>query len=75
MEASFLSDSSFVLQLALATLEHAQICAVLMYFRTPPSSDSYIAHISFLFVLQLRTGNDLRDQADLASTRLVTTGS
>jgi hypothetical protein len=29
----------------------------------------------FLFVLRLRTGNDLRDQADLASARSVTTGS
>jgi hypothetical protein len=28
-----------------------------------------------LFVLRLRTGNDLRDQADLASVRSVTTGS
>jgi hypothetical protein len=28
-----------------------------------------------LFVLRLRTGNDLRDQADLASARSVTTGS
>jgi hypothetical protein len=29
----------------------------------------------FLFVLQLHIGNDLRDQADLASARSVTTGS
>jgi hypothetical protein len=28
-----------------------------------------------LFVLRLRTGNDLCDQADLASARSVTTGS
>lgn len=44
-------------------------------FRTPPSRDNQIARILFLFVLRLRTGNDLRDQADLASTRSVTTGS
>jgi hypothetical protein len=30
------------------------------------SSDIKIARIFFLFVLRLRTGNDLRDQADLA---------
>ena len=36
---------------------------------------SQIARIFFLFVLRLWTGNDLRDQADLASTRSVTTGS
>ena len=35
----FNSDSSFVLHLALATPEHAQISAVLVYCRTPPSSD------------------------------------
>jgi hypothetical protein len=46
-----------------------------VWFRTPPSSDIVIARIFFLFVLRLRTGNDLRDQADLASTRSVTTGS
>jgi hypothetical protein len=39
------------------------------------SSDIKIARIFFLFVLRLRTGNDLRDQADLASARLVTIGS
>ena len=39
------------------------------------SSDIKIARIFFLFVLRLRTGNDLRDQADLASARLLTTES
>jgi hypothetical protein len=39
------------------------------------SSDIKIARIFFLFVLRLRTGNDLRDQADLASARSVTIGS
>jgi hypothetical protein len=39
------------------------------------SSDIKIARIFFLFVLQLRTGNDLRDQAGLASARSVTIGS
>ena len=39
------------------------------------SSDIKIARIFFLFVLRLRTGNDLRDQPDLASARSVTTGS
>jgi hypothetical protein len=38
------------------------------------SSDIKIARIFFLFV-RLRTGNDLRDQADLASARSVTIGS
>jgi hypothetical protein len=40
--------------------------------QTPPSSDIKIAHLRFLFVLRLRTGIDLRDQADLAPARLVT---
>jgi len=35
----FNSDLSFVLHLALATPEHVQISAVLVYCRTPPSSD------------------------------------
>jgi hypothetical protein len=39
------------------------------------SSDIKIARIFFLFVLRLRTGNDLRDQANLASARSVTIGS
>ena len=59
----FNSDSSFVLHLALALAN--QGCP--RVFRTPPSSDNQIARIFFLIILQLRTGNDLRDQADLAS--------
>ncbi len=39
------------------------------------SSDIKSALIFFLFVLQVRTGNDPRDQADLASARSVTIGS
>jgi aromatic ring hydroxylase len=39
------------------------------------SSDIKISRIFFLFVLRLRTANDLRDQADLASARSVTIGS
>jgi hypothetical protein len=39
------------------------------------SSDIKIARIFFLFVLRLRTGNDLRDQTDLAAARSVTIGS
>jgi hypothetical protein len=46
-----------------------------LWFRTPPSSDIKIAHLKFLFFLRLPTGIDLRDQADLAPTRLVTIGS
>jgi hypothetical protein len=46
-----------------------------LWFRTPPSSDTKIAHLKFLFVLRLRTGIDLRDQADLAPARSVTIGS
>jgi hypothetical protein len=47
----------------------------LVYFQTPPSSDIKIARLRFLFVLRLRTGIDLRDQADIAPARLVTIGS
>jgi hypothetical protein len=43
-----------------------------LWFRTPPSSDIKIARLRFLFILRLRTGIDLRDQADLASARSVT---
>jgi hypothetical protein len=63
---------SFVLHLALATPEHAQIRAVLCEFRTPLSSDIKIARLGFLFVIRLRTGIDLRDQADLVPARSVT---
>jgi hypothetical protein len=65
----------FCFTLALATLEHAQICAVFVYSELHPRVIESIARIFFLFVLRLRTGNDLRDQADLASARSVTTGS
>ena len=34
-----------------------------------------VARFNFLFVLRLRAGNDLRDQADLAPARSVTIGS
>jgi hypothetical protein len=71
--ASFVFEFCFTL--ALATLEHAQICAVFVYSELHPRVIDSIARIFFLFVLRLRTGNDLRDQADLASARSVTTGS
>jgi hypothetical protein len=47
----------------------------LRVFRTPPSSNRLDCSHLFLFVLRLCTGNDLRDQADLASARSVTIGS
>jgi hypothetical protein len=47
----------------------------LRVFRTPPSSNRLDCSHLFLFVLRLRTGNDPRDQADLASARSVTTRS
>jgi hypothetical protein len=59
--------------LALATLEHAQISGVFVYLELHPRVIDYIARIFFLFVLRLRTGNNLRHQADLASARSVTT--
>ena len=71
----FNSDLSFVLHLALATLEHAQISAILVYSELHLRVIIKLLAFFFLFVLRLRTGNDLRDQADLASTRSVTTGS
>jgi hypothetical protein len=40
--------------------------------QTPPSSDIKITRLKFLFVLRLGAGIDLRDQADLAPTRLLT---
>jgi hypothetical protein len=46
-----------------------------LWFRTPPSSDIKNARLRFLFVLRLRTGIDLCDQADLAPARSVTIGS
>jgi hypothetical protein len=46
-----------------------------LWFKTPPSSDIKIARLRFLFVFRLRTGIDLRDQADLVPARSVTIGS
>jgi hypothetical protein len=46
-----------------------------LWFRTPPSSDIKIARLKFLFILQLRTRIVIRDQADVASTRSVSTRS
>jgi hypothetical protein len=43
-----------------------------LWFRTPLSSDPKIARLRFLFILRLRTGIDLRDEADLAPARSVT---
>jgi hypothetical protein len=57
--------------LALATTEQPPSCRRRV-IQTPPSSDSKIARIFFLFVLRLRTGIDLRNQADLTPARLVT---
>ena len=71
----FNSDLSFVLHLVLATLEHAQISAVLVYSELHLRELIRLLASFFLFVLRLQTGNDLRDQADLASTRSVTIGS
>ena len=71
----FNSDLSFVLNLAFSYSGTRANQRCPRVFRTPPSSDNQIARIFFLFVLRLRTGNDLLDQADLASTRSVTTGS
>jgi hypothetical protein len=67
------SNLSLISMLALATTEqppsrHRRV------IQTPPSSDIKIARLRFLFVLRLRTRNDLRDQADLASARLLTIG-
>jgi hypothetical protein len=60
--------------LALATTEQPPSCRRRV-IQTPPLSDIKIARLKFLFVLRLRTGIDLRDQADLAPARLVTIGS
>jgi hypothetical protein len=60
--------------LALATTEQPPSCRRRV-IQTPPSSDIKIARLRFLFVLRLRTGVDLRDQADLAPARSVTIGS
>jgi hypothetical protein len=60
--------------LALATTEQPPSCRR-REIQTPPSSDIKIARLRFLSVLRLRTGIDLRDQADLAPARSVTIGS
>jgi hypothetical protein len=66
--------SSFVLDLALATQNtHKYVLSSVIQNST--LSDIKIARIFFLFVLRLGTGNDLRDQADLAAARSVTIGS
>jgi hypothetical protein len=65
----------FCFTLALAILEHAQITVVFVYSELHPRVKDQIAHIFFLSVLRLRARNDLRDQADLAPARSVTTGS
>jgi hypothetical protein len=67
LEFSFTSSFSY-------TRTHTNTCCPL-WFRTPPSSDIKIARLRFLFVFRLRTGIDLRDQADLAPATSVTIGS
>jgi hypothetical protein len=67
-------DLSLIYLLALATTEQPPSCCRRV-IQTPPSSEIKIACLRFLFVLRLRTGIDLRDQADLAPARLVTIGS
>jgi hypothetical protein len=69
-----LRNSSLIYLLVLATTEQPPSCRRRV-IQTPPSSDIKIARLRFLFVLQLRTGIDLRDQADLAPARSVTIGS
>jgi hypothetical protein len=69
-----LRNLSLIYLLALATTEQPPLCRRRV-IQTPPSSDIKIARLKFLFVLRLRTGIDLRDQADLAPARLVTIGS
>jgi hypothetical protein len=60
--------------LALATTEQPPSCRRRV-IQTPHSSDIKIARLRFLLVVRLRTGIDLRDQADLAPSRLLTIGS
>jgi hypothetical protein len=66
-----LRNLSLIYLLALATTEQPPSCRRHV-IQTPPSSDIKIAHLRFLFVLRLRIGIDLRDQADLAPARSVT---
>jgi hypothetical protein len=63
-----LRSLSLIYLLALATTEQPPSCRRRV-IQTPPSSDIKIARLKFLFVLRLRTGIDLRDQADLAPAR------
>jgi hypothetical protein len=60
-----LRNLSLIYVLALATTEQPPSCRRRV-IQTPPSSDIKIARLRFLFVLQLRTGIDLRGQDDLA---------
>jgi hypothetical protein len=69
-----LRNLSLIYLLTLATTEQPPSCCRRV-IQTPPSSDIKIARLRFLFVLRLRTGIDLRDQADLAPARSVTIGS
>jgi hypothetical protein len=69
-----LRNLSFIYLLDLATTEKPPSCRRRV-IETPPSSDIKIARLRFLFVLRLHTGIDLRDQAGLAPSRLVTIGS
>jgi hypothetical protein len=69
-----LRNLSLIYLLALPTTEQPPSCRRRV-IQTPPSSDIKISRLKFLFVLRLRTGIDLRDQADLAPARLVTIGS
>jgi len=71
----FVYNSSFVLHLALATLEHGNSAPSLCDSELHLRAIIVIARVFFLFVFRLRAGNDLRDQADLALARLVTIGS
>jgi hypothetical protein len=69
-----LRNLSLIYLLALDTTEQPSSCRRRV-IQTPPLSDIKIARLRFLFVLQLRTGIDLRDQGDLAPARSVTIGS
>jgi hypothetical protein len=73
------SCASFVRQvLFYVSFSYSRTCTnqhCLRVFRTPPSSNKLDCSHLFLVRSRLRTGNDLRDQADLSSARSVTTGS
>jgi hypothetical protein len=69
-----LRNLSLIYLLALATTEQPPSCRRRV-IQTPPSSDIKIARLRFLFILRLRTGIDLGDQADIAPARSVTIGS